>query len=79
MRYGREPLAEIERRNKGWLNSENCPPVDVFVDGKRVENAMAVHRKRGKVLLAVKPLRQNRRGEILTQAVYGCVTVKLKD
>lgn len=79
MRYGREPLAEIERRNKGWLNAENCPPVDVFINGERVEDVMAVNRKRGKVLLAVTPLRQNRRGEILTQAVYGRVTVELKD
>lgn len=79
MRYGLEPLAEIERRNKGWLNAENCPPVDVFVDGEKVGDAVAVNRKRGKVLLAVRPIRTNRRGEILTQAVFGRVTVELKD
>lgn len=79
MRYGLDPLAEIERRNKGWLNSDNCPPVDVFIDGVKVDDVMAVNRKRGKALIAVRPIRANRRGEILTQAVFGRVTVELKD
>jgi hypothetical protein len=78
MRYGREPLGEIERRNKGWLTAENCPPVDVFVDGVKVDHVMAVNRKRGKVTVAVLPIRANRRGEVLTQAIFGCVTVELK-
>ena len=79
MRYGLDPLVEIERRNKGWLNAENCPPVKVFIDGQETQDAMAVNRKRGKALLAVKPLKINRRGEVLTQTVFGCVTVELMD
>lgn len=78
MRYGLEPLEEIERRNKGWLTSDNCPPVKVFIDEQEMTDVMSVNRKRGKALVAVRPLRLNRRGEVLTQAVFGHVTVELE-
>lgn len=77
MRFGLDPLEEIERRNKGWLNAESCPPVKVFIDGQETKDVMAVNRKRGKALVMVRPLRANRRGEILTQAVFGRVAVEL--
>lgn len=70
-------LQAVEKRSKGWLNSGNCPPCDVFLNGEKLQNVLAISRRRGKVIQAVRPLRSDRKGGVITRQLFGDIRIEL--
>ena len=53
-------LDKIERRHRGWLKRDYCPPARVYLDGVELQRVVAVNRRKGKVRVCDAPIKTDR-------------------
>lgn len=68
-------MADCESRNRGWADARNVPfYCDVWLDGKLIQNVVAVHRKTGRVRVHDIPAKLDKHGRrVLCRTLRGNV------
>lgn len=70
-------LRNVERKQRGWIHGGDVPRVEVLLNGQRVMQVMSIHRKTGRIRVAVQPLRPDKTGKrVMTRTERGAVEAR---